>query len=119
MLRLCAKHWSCKDGGHCLGLRVSMVQTIAKEVYILSYVVPERASCYLRRFKKKKRKTQLLRRDQHFSFLKELTIFPDKIGVWWLPVRKQNAVMSEMLEIVMQYVSVVVKQRLCWKKKRK
>lgn len=60
-----------KMSGHCLGLRVSIMQTIAKRL-MYYHMVPERASCYLRRFKieKKKKNTQLLRRDQHFSFPK-------------------------------------------------
>ena len=41
-----------KMSGHCLGLRVSMVLTIAKR--FIHYHIPEKASCYLRRYKKEK-----------------------------------------------------------------
>ena len=44
-----------KMSGHCLGLRVSIMQTIAKRL-IYYHMVPERASCYLRRFKIEKKK---------------------------------------------------------------
>ena len=43
-----------KMSGHCLGLRVSMVLTIAKR--FIYYHIPEKASCYLRRYKKEKKK---------------------------------------------------------------
>lgn len=95
--------------GHCL--TQSGYGDYFKEVYILSYGTRKGQLLNFQEIlKKKKRKTQLLRRDQHFSFLKGMTIFPDKIECEEdFQSRKQNAVMSEMLEIVL-YVSVVVKQ---------
>lgn len=86
--RLCAKHWSCKDEWSLSWTQSKYGADYCKEVYTIIWYQkgPVATSGDL---KKKKRKTQLLRRDQHFSFLKGWLFFLTKLECEeWLPVKE-------------------------------